>query len=277
MSEFKEYLEGKRLTGTTIQNYLAQINKFNKKYKEDLSKAKEFVLSSPVSLRKAAMAHYLVYLNKEEIHAEIKKIKVRGGERKHLDTLKIEEATPLINYLLKLHEDQLALYCMVIFDTGSRIRAVLLLRKRDIKEEGGKTYLVLHEKRRKIIKRLITPDTYKWLKKIAKIGDLQNDHYLFFKDKKNKKSVTLDEVNTKYYRAYLKLKNISRKYLGTGVGVSFHWLRRGAGKDIYDKTEKDLVAVSDFFGHEDPAITKIYLKIQAEEAEKVIEKAKRGW
>lgn len=274
--KFKKWLkEERKISELTAINYASHVNVFHRTHGDNLNKVREFILSNPTPLRKTALIRYLEYKGNDKASEEYKDIKVRQDERHDIQTLELQDGKSLIEHLFNKGEAELGVICMIIYDTGSRIRAILKLRKRDIDSKGQYVYLTMEEKRGKIIRRLITRDTYERLRVECDLGNINDSNYLFLYDEdgRNLDSANVRTINKKYYESWSKLKNISRKYFGD-MGVSFHWMRRGLGKDIYDKTGNDLIAVSEILGHDDPKTTKIYLKIQAQKAEDIIKKRK---
>ena len=275
LTGYTEYLKTRGITNyLTLKNYTSQINTYIKTYSKDIGLLPEFLHKNNIPIRKIAILKYLDYLETigvdvKIVRENIQHIKTKQNERKELQTLSYENAVKLIKFLKKNKKYKLALITMIGFDTGSRVRAILKLRGKDVNIKDNKAYLLFSEKRGKIIMRLITDETYHWLKKVL---PKDPEVYLFFKPNKR---ITNKMIDEEYYELWSDLKNISRKLFG--VGVSFHWIRRGAGNYIYDKTKKNIVAVSEFYGHSSPKMTQLYLKVQAKEAEHIIEKAKREW
>jgi len=259
----------------TRKNYVSQINNFLKR-KQAIDQVSSYLLENPVAIRKVAIIRYLKFLkscnyNVDSLIESVSKIKTPEKDRKYIQTLQVTDGTRLVNHLLDKDKLDLALICMVAMDTGSRIRAIIKLRKSDVvKKIDGNTYLTLHEKRDRFIERVITESTERWLKIF--LGQLKvNSSYLFFENEK----VTNKELDKRYYQLWTQLKNNSRPLFGQGV--SFHWIRRGAGTEAYENTGKDLVAVSEFYGHKDPSVTRKYLRLQGEKVSEIIKHTNRDW
>jgi len=266
--DYERYLKNKNLKYLTIKNYTSQIRNFYKQY-NTIDKFGEYLYKMQIPLRKIAILRYLEMLEEQnidvtEIKETVKNIKVHQNERKSVQTLEYNQSKLLDDMLMKKKKYQLSVIVHIIYDTGVRIRSILKLRKKDIEIANNGIYLLFREKRGKVIRRYITTSTYNLMKQYLKLNIKKQNDYLFFKEKR----ITGVELDEEYYKLWSELKNFSRKVFGTGV--SFHWMRRGAGVYIYEKTDKDLIATSEFLGHENPDVTKKYLKIQAQKAEKVI-------
>lgn len=275
LSKFESWLKARNASYLTIKNYSSQIANFGDK---DISFLPQYLSEMPVPMRKYAIKRYLEFLQEKEpntkdyttILAQLKPISVHQEERKSTQTLERKRGKEFIKHLLELDKKELALICMIIYDTGVRIRAVLRMRKRDIEIVSDETNINFNDKRKKKITRLISDSTKEHL--LGFTQDLTDDSYLFFK----KEKISDEDLDEKYWLLWSDIKTESRKFFGK-IGVSFHWLRRGSALDIYESTGNDLVAASEHLGHSGTDMTRLYLKVQAEKAREVIRNKKDKW
>ena len=271
--EFKDTLQDVKYL--TRKNYTSQVNNFLKR-RQPINQVSIYLLENPVAIRKVSIIRYLNFLkannyNVDDLIERVSKIKTPEKDRKYIQTLQVADGTRLVNHLLDKNKIDLALICMIAMDTGARIRAIIKLRKTDVvKKIDGNTYLILREKRDRVIERVITESTERWLGIF--LGQMKTkSSYLFFRSEK----VTNEGLDKRYYQLWKQLKNNSRPLFGQGV--SFHWIRRGAGTEAYENTGKDLVAVSEFYGHKDPSVTRKYLRLQGEKVSEIIKHTNRDW
>lgn len=270
--KFVNYLKQKQLKYLSIKNIISQINKMQRTISK-ISQIPSFLLQNPIPIRKVAIYHYINYLESQgiKVSEEVKKM-IRGiklkTERKEMETLTFSQGKKLVDWLIENNELELAIICMICYDTGARIRAVLKLRKKDIEVTEEGVYLMLFEKRGKVLRRLITTSTFQMLSQLFNLQNLSDYTYLFF----NKDRISEEELQNKYWKLWDKLTRISEELFGQRV--SFHWLRRGSAVEIYRASGKDLITTSEFLGHEDTSFTKRYLKIQAGLSEEIVKKRK---
>lgn len=280
VQRYEEFLKNenntnKKLSYLTIKNYVSQIQNY-RNLKSSTFNLEMYLKQLPRSIRKRAILYYLQMLKSEGKKVDnvieiIKKIRTINPERTSMQTITLEELIPFIQQLQRNGKYELALLLMIEFDTGARIRAILKLRNRNIREIANKYILTLEEKRTKSIDRMITPETAYHLNIYRK--KMLPETYIFF----NKSSIKNEELDLKYYQLWSELKVLSKKYSGKHIGISFHWVRRGAGVEMYERTDRDLVATSEFLSHTKTDVTKRYLRLQAEKAKKVIEDSTREW
>ncbi len=272
---------GKRYSYLTRRAYLLQVGKFLREYHAvTLGNLTRFGYAMPNPCRIMALRAYLRYLESigkfsSQLRQQFKDdVKAKQSDRLHIQTLKLRDGRKLIASLFESNEKELAIISMLIYDTGARVRGVLKLRNRDIEEDDGNIYVTLREKREKKQRRIITHDTYVRIKSCLLNDDMPSEAYLFFKDNgKNKERVTDKELDAKYYELWSRLKNFTRQN-NAGIGISWHWMRRGAGVAIYQATKKDIVAAAAFIG-DTVGVTQRYLKIEGQNAENVIKQ--RRW
>ncbi|MFQ6056868.1 MAG: tyrosine-type recombinase/integrase [Methanosarcinales archaeon] len=296
MSKIEKFAENlKSYSPLTKKNYICQVNIFLNNYKKvNKDNVIKFIQEKNTILRKSAIKKFC-----EQFYPEIKinwkKIKTKKTERTEYQTISYEELLLLLKkikkhdiieltkkfkHLKNLKEkevekygsnlfQQLKVSLMIIFDTAARIRAVLRLRKRNLKILKNEIKLEMIEKGNKKLFGKITTETFNHLNKLS--SSLNDDDYIFF----HKKHISTDDIDLKYYELWSILKNISRKILG--IGISFHWVRRGSGHHIYDDSEQDIVATAEFMGHKSSAQTQKYLKIVSKKLDKVLRKQKRDW
>lgn len=283
MTDFKTYLEQeKKLKYLTVKNYLSQIRNYHKlnANKITVEKVTAYLLDMQNPLRIMAMKTYLNFIGTEEakkILIAIEKIRPKSTERKQMKTLEFKQGEELVLYLLKNEQDVVASICMCVYDTSVRIRAILKLRKTNIEpfiteQEKEAAYFNFEEKQGKFARRFVTPETFSRIKKAVNFDDLLPNAFIFF----GRENVTDTEIDRKYGQLKDILVHHARELFGKQDNVTFHWLRRGAGIDIYRKTNNDVIATSKFLG-DSVSQTEKYLKLQAEQAERVMEKTKRKW
>lgn len=273
LSNFESWLKARNASYLTIKNYSSQIANFGDK---DLALLPQYLSEMPVPIRKYAIKRYLEYLQEREgkdyttILDQLKSISVKQNARKSVQTLERARGKTFIKRLLDNGDMELALICMIIYDTGVRIRAVLRMKKKDIEIVSEETYINFSDKRKTKVTRLISNSTKDYL--LNYVAALDDDAYLFFKSKK----VSDEDLDEKYWLLWSELKTKSRDFFGK-IGVSFHWLRRGSALDIYESTGNDLVAASEHLGHSGTDMTRLYLKVQAEKAKAVIRNKTEKW
>lgn len=275
LSSFESWLKARNASYLTIKNYSSQIANFGNK---DISFLPQYLSEMPVPIRKYAIKRYIEFLQEKEpgvkdyttILAQLKPISVHQEERKSAQTLERKKGRIFIKHLLDKDKTELALICMLIFDTGVRIRAVLRMKKKDIEIVSDETNINFLDKRKKKVTRLISDSTKEHL--MAYTTNMTDDSYLFFQ----KEKISNEDLDEKYYLLWSELKTESRNFFGK-IGVSFHWLRRGSALDIYESTGNDLVAASEHLGHSGTDMTRLYLKVQAEKAKAIIRNKKDEW
>jgi integrase len=292
INDFKKYLKNrkipKKLSYLTIKNYIAQINNFFDNY-SSLNDLPVYLAENPNPCRRFAISLFLDFLQKSKKYVnyisnyninkildEIKKVKEQPLKRKRT-TITIDEGRKFISELIENKKYELAVILMICYDTGARVRAILKLRKKDFVRIGDDIYVYLHEKRGKVARRLIAKDTFKWICNACEFDRLGDDDFLFLDEVNQKIKNKIDvDINKELDKLYYKFwKEVKLYYKGSGYG--FHSFRRGAGVFIYNATKKDIVATSDFLGHEDARQTKKYLEIQADRAEEIIRKRENLW
>jgi len=293
IKEFEDKLKG--YSPLTVKNYVCQVNKLFKEYNIiNENNVVKFIREENTILRKMSIKKFceLFY---PSFSIDWKKIKVKSTDRTEFQTILYNELsfflkeisedeiiilTKKFKHLKNLSDEeikkyginlykQLKLILMLGFDTGARIRAILKLRKRDIKIFKDEVKIQLVEKGDKKLFMKITDETYSHLQ--LYILKYEENNCIFF----GKSRVSLEDMDMKYYELWSILKNMSRKILGKGI--SFHWIRRGAGYKIYEDSGKDIVATAEFFGHKSSAQTQKYLKITSKRLEEVLKKQKRDW
>jgi len=274
-SLIKQWKEKLDVSKTTKKNYLCQVEKFFKTYEELSPKSVEdFLIDGRlkrVYVRRFALKKFVEFLSKEGVvdwkdYEEVfKKVKYKLKERRDIATLTYDQLVLLIK---KIKDKKLKVILMVAFDTGARIRAILRLKNREVNVYNDKKIeLYLREKGERTFLRMITPETYKHLKKFLS----SKRKYVFFE----KDLIGEEDLEKEYYELWKKLRKESRRILG--FEVSFHWVRRSAGVYWYEKTGRDMKAVQDFYGHTNPTVTAKYLKLSGERIKKLMEKERRPW
>jgi len=269
------------LSHLTARNYASQLNKFVNEHSGSLKELPEYLYKRPVSARKGAFVQLAEYIKEihgnepEELTGILSNVNVRSFKRRHHQTLDYERTVKLVKMLLK-EEDrtlrEIAGVCMIICDTGARVRAILKLRKRHIEvKKDGSAYLWFEEKGKKSIRRRITKETLAQLESIFSLESLGNDDYLFF----NGSSIRSEWIDELYSLYWSNLKNYTRKHLKEGI--SFHWIRRGAGVRIYELSGNDIIVAQEFLGHNSVRTTQIYLMMQAKRADDILKNETRPW
>lgn len=281
-NELKEFAKWCKLQPLSVMNYVATMRMFFRDY--DINSIKdinndnlyEFLSEGMgkkrVYARKYAVKKFISYLKfknkipKDAFVEVLNNIKYKLRDRKYLGTLNDEEVNMIVT---KIKRPELKVFLQILFDTGARVRAVLLLKKSNIKIINGYPYLFLREKGEKHDKFLITKETYRNLMNYANTIKFE---YIFLNSNVAKVSL----VNKKYYKMWTYLKNETRNMLKT-YGVSFHFFRRAAANHIYKESGYNLVVAQSFLRHQSPDTTIRYLKIQSRELDKILKKEKRKW
>ncbi len=160
----------------------------------------------------------------------------------------------------------------LMWDTASRIRAILRLRKDNLfVDDDNMPFLYMKEKRRQRLKKFLTNSTYELLNSYISSLPKGSSKYIFFPDMGK---ITSEDIDNKYYEVWSMLKNISRKLFGTGM--SPHWFRRGRAYKVLKDT-KDIIKAQTILGHKSLESTRIYLEADAEELKNIVKKEKRPW
>ncbi|RKX66375.1 MAG: hypothetical protein DRP42_03255 [Tenericutes bacterium] len=278
-AQINGWLKESPIADTTKKQYLCQVKMYCRQNHSILapSKVKDFLVDGAqkrVYIRKSALISLLKYLDErgfidyeEDYLRVLDKIKYSVKERRNMQTATYAEVSDFVSQI-KASNPKLALIVMIAFDTGARIRAILKLRKEDLKVIGGQPFLFLRDKRQVTDMKPITHETHSALLDFIKKGRV---FYLFMA----KKRVSMQQLDKEYRRLWSQLKNETRRIYGS-PGWSWHWIRRGAGVYWFQKT-RNLRAVQEFLGHENPGVTSKYLKLSGEQIKKMFAKETRQW
>ncbi len=270
-----EWLKNLTVGKYTATIYLNQVNLFFKMFSEfSVENLEKFLIDGMqkrVYIRKFAMLSFVRFLEKkglikkEEYERVFKGYRYKLYDRREMQTLLYRELVELIK---NIKNEKLRVILMILFDSGARIRAVLQLRKDDVKIYDNIVNIYLKEKGQKTVERRITPETYiHWHNLIQKTQFL----YPFL----DKNQISLKDLQQKYYEYWKLLQRESKRILRKNI--SFHWVRRCAGNYWYEKTGHNLLAVQDFYSHSDSKVTVKYLKMSGEIIKKMYSKEKRPW
>jgi len=192
---------------------------------------------------------------------------LRLKERKEMRTLTKQQYKMLLKGILKEKKYKLYLITLLIYDTGARISAILKLKKKSFYyDEAEKVWKVLlEEKGDKVITSYVSDKTMELVKQVLK--SRKDDELIFFKGKTRLTTRNMEKERIKIMQ---ELKKISRKYLKQDI--SFHYIRRLAGIELYHSSGKNIVLVQHYFRHASPSITARYLKAEAEGLKEAWEK-----
>lgn len=157
-----------------------------------------------------------------------------------------------------------ALYTLIIkifAYTGMRVNEVLTLQSKDIFEQGDLVQFQVRGKGNKartasVLKELILTDLQRW----KQISGCQTT--LLFCGERDKSKQLRETTVSIFVGKLLRFAGIKKSKNGA------HLFRHTFATIVYQKT-KDLALTQDSLGHEDPATTRIYAHIDAEEKKKV--------
>lgn len=272
------WLNDSKLLESSKRQYKSQVTLFFNTYDElNISNIVRFLNQGQGTKRcyhrKSAIKSFLRHLKNAQILSlsdfqtytnEIDTISYNVKERREIETLLYDELLVLLD---SVEDTELALILMIAFDTASRIRAILKLRRTDVKVVDDECKLFLREKGEKSVEKIITDETYTHLLKYL---NKSTEKYIFMQTNK----INEDKLETKYRDLLKKLKKYSKRALGKEI--SFHWIRRGAGVYWYRK-KKDIVFVQHLLNHKSPDITAKYLRLQGLDVQEAIKKERRPW
>jgi len=280
-SEFGEWLkENTTLSETLIKKYVFQINKMINEYGTDLDNIRRFIVAGErVYQRKYAVKYYLRWKNRSSDYDKLKDIasKIRILDRKYERVIDFEQFRGLINYLYN-KDPRYMIILSIMWDTAMRISPVLDLKFKMFNKDDNGVYIRVVEKGKKVVKRYISDFVVKLIKNYynidvsKKIPNYISEIYLF-RERKGKRWETKDKA---YYRYWSQIKNHSRKFLGLGYGISFHWIRTSRAKELYEKS-KDLLLVKSILGHSNITTTMRYIDEGKERSAEIIKKEKGKW
>ena len=238
------------------EQYVWQVSKFLREYPKflknhDENSIRKFLVAGKRSyVRRYALKKYLSFLKLDKMNDSLanayKEVKLK--DRRYPRLLSFRDIKLLIE---NIKHPELALLLKLLYDTDCRISAMLNLKWINVKtDDADKVYLDLREKREKMVRRYIEPVLVDELL----LGRGRNTDYVFRVHVKNR----WETWRESYYRLYDQLKSESRKILGLGFGISFHWIRTSRLVHYYEKTT-DLKKTQAFAGHKNSVTTERYL------------------
>ena len=296
VEKFREWLSTQRnYSYLTIKNYVAQYNlllKYSPDFvdmpkKEKVDTARKFVVNATnekdemrtsekkrvigtsIYNRCYAMKKVLEYfdIDKDTIDENLRGT-VKLSNRQHIATISLQDTARLVRELSKHGKKKIALLCVLMYDTGARIRALLSFKRDDFYCGEDTAYIYVREKGGQKVKKYLTKNAEILLKEFLKKN---NKKYPFLEKNKAEKEL----LDKKYLEFWSELKNFSRKLLGGEYGVSAHWFRRGGATELYK--EEGIVLAQAFLGHKSIETTKRYLQADTQRLEEKIRSKKRDW
>ena len=274
LDEFEKWLEENTLLNEkSREQYKLQIKKFLVKYKQlNVDNLRKYLIEGDrVYNRRFAVKCFLRFLEKtdwiEELTPIMKMIKLK--DRRYERYIDFDSFKKFLDKI----DDELRVILMVLWDTAVRISPIINLKVNQIKQDSDGYYIYVIEKGEKATKRYLDSVTGELIKKFT-VNKSQKDYVFRHKIKENENRwETWWEC---YYRLWKTLKTESRKFLGVGFGISFHWTRTSRAKELYKKY-KDLKKVKDFLGHKRIATTERYIEGGEISSSEIIKNEKGKW
>ena len=262
--KFKDWL-GKRVnTTSTLNQYCSVVNVFTKGYgkrwksdQEMIDKMNNFIRDNPrITIRNIALKNLLEYMGKGKFKDKLIKVdkKPRKQIVKHMNIIQIRRLVK------QTQNPKYKLLWMLLFDTGSRISAILNIKKKHILvDDDGMVKLVLLEKKTKQIRACYISETSgRLLKKYIK--NKSNNDYLFVNETSNKNY---------YYTINRLLKKEGKKILG--IDISLHWFRHSRIWNLYEQGH-DILTIQKITGHKSLSTLQQYLLEAGMDSKKIIQK-----
>lgn len=266
---FRVYLEKQRLSAGSIKQYLYQAKTFEQlvnmeeasvdKLFEDIN---NFVQRGRTTFSLFALKHLFVFLGKRELWLEYfqlhgrhikpkpRRIIYKAMSFKEIEAVR-EHLIPPFNVALSLQ-----------YEGCLRVAELLSIRKKDINRHQDAVKLSIVAKGgQPIIVTILNADCIKMIERL--IEGMRDEEKLFrFND---------DTYN-------LQLKAASIKAFGEiGSSVSSHWIRHSRGMDVWEKSNKDVLAVMKVMRHKRLETTYTYLMSMGLIESEVMEKARVSW
>jgi integrase len=266
------------LEAASQRQYVLQVNKFLKKHPDFFSMPIEAKLDliarfvndsdSPRCYhRKYALKHWLKSLGETSLAAKLKPALKRIRPKPRRYTIRSLTEGQVMKTVEAVSGDQnLKTIIMIAYDTALRISSILDLKAENLNydKKAGLYYLTARIKRGKITTKYIEPITAKNIKSLG-----ISKGYLFMETDKDRKSRRLS-----YYKAWSRLKNLTRKSLGFDFGISFHWFRSSRAIEIMK--EYDIITAQRMLDHSSVAVTERYVSEAGIDSRNIIKK-ERKW
>jgi len=178
----------------------------------------------------------------------MEKDKPRPKKSERIDLLKLRNHLDTLD--LKKHDNlNFWLYCNIAMLTGLRSVDILKMKVKSIYFADRIAHITEQKTGRKVDARIHS----QVLEKI----DQQQEYVIW--NKKYSTNVSLMTIN----------RRLKKIFKDDNIAVSSHSIRKAVGRQIYEKTHKDLPSAMQFLGHKNPTTTITYLEIDKDKLDKL--------